>query len=226
MIRRSPTFTMVLCATLITAGAARAERLSGGGGSLYFGTGSPNSIKAASQLAEDVDINDETGNYMAGVLGFYQGDRYRLGGALQAHGWGGANFRKQEASDGAAGVVAAIVGLYGTYTLSHDRMLLNVGGIIGGGRSLLGFSFGDGGPEEKEHVATFYIEPHVSIGVAATRWFGVEFQLSAPIFLLTEDLTLRTNDEVYTVKGSDMTGITFVTRLTFGRLATLGRPAG
>ncbi|MDH3199207.1 MAG: hypothetical protein OEO21_13305, partial [Candidatus Krumholzibacteria bacterium] len=166
------TFTTVLVAIMLGAGGASAEGFSGGGGSIYFGTGSPNSINAASRLADDLDINDETGNYILGALGFYQGDRYRLGGALQAHAWGGANLGSQGASDGAAGVAAAITGVYGTYTLSHDRMLLNVGGIIGGGRSLLGFSFGDGGPEEKAHVATFFVEPHVSVGVAATRWFG------------------------------------------------------
>jgi len=205
----------------LAAGGARAEGFSGGGGSIYFGTGSPNSINAASRLAQDVGLDDDTGNYVAGLLGFYQADRYRLGGALQAHAWGGANFGKQGASDGAAGVAAAIMGLYGTYTLNHDRMLLNVGGIVGAGRSALGFSFGDGGPEEDENVATFLIEPHISLGVAACSWFGVEFQLSAPIFLLTEDLTLRHDGEVYTVKSSDMMGVNFVARLTFGRIAEL-----
>lgn len=221
MKRHNLFFSSVLLSITLGTATVYAERLSGGGGSIYFGTGSPNSVNAASDLAQDLGVDDETGNYVAGLLGFYQGDNYRLGGALQGHAWGGANAGDQSADDGAAGVVAAIGGLYATYTLSHDRMLLNIGGIIGAGRTMIGYDLGDGGPDDHENVATFYIEPHVSIGVAALSWFGVEFQLSAPFFILTEDLTLTHNGETYTVHGSDMTGINFTMRLTFGKIANL-----
>lgn len=211
-------FAILTLVPALAIAPAAADDFSGGGGSIYFGTGSPNSIKAASNLADDLAINDESGNYVAGILGFYQGNRYRLGGAFQAHGWGGVEFGHHGVDDRAAGVVAAIGGVYGTYTLSHDRMLLNVGGVVGAGRTVLGFSLGND-MDHDANVATFYFEPQVSIGVAALRWFGVEFQFSAPIFLLTEDLTLEYGGNSYTVTGSDMTGITFTMRLTFGRIA-------
>jgi hypothetical protein len=219
MSRRRLPFMAVLLIALFIPGAVAAEEFSGGGGSVYFGTGSPNSIDAASELADDLDINDERGNYVLGVQGFFQGDRYRLGGALQAHAWGGANLGKNGADDDAAGVAALVGGLYGTYTIRHDRMLLNVGGIIGAGRCVLGYSLGEEDKDRDESVSTFFIEPQASLGVATCRWFGVEFQLSAPIFILTQDLKLNEGGKTYTVKSSDMMGVNFSLKLTFGRIA-------
>jgi hypothetical protein len=211
----------VTLVVVFIASSTVAGEFSGGGGSIYFGTGSPNSVDAASELADDLDINDETGNYVAGILGFYQGDSYRIGGAIQAHAWAGANLGKNGAEDDAAGVAAIVGGLYGTYTIRHDRMLLNVGAIAGAGRCLLGYSLGDEDRDKDESVSTFFIEPQASVGVAACRWFGVEFQLSAPIFILAEDLKLTEGDKTYTVKSSDMTGVNFSLRLTFGKIADL-----
>lgn len=216
--RRLPSMIVALIAVLIPV-AVVAGGFSGGGGSFYLGTGSPNSIDAASGLADDLGINDETGNYALGVQGFYQGERYRLGGAFQAHAWAGVNPGENGADDEAAGVAALVGGLYSTYTVRHDRMLLNVGAVVGAGRCLFGYSLGDEGEDAHENVSAFFIEPQVSLGVATCRWFGTEFQLSAPIFVLTEDLTLNEGGKTYTVKGSDMTGVNFSIKLTFGRIA-------
>ena len=51
------------------------------------------------------------------------------------------------------------------------------------------------------------------------KWFGVEFQLSAPIFLLTEDLELTEGAETYSVKSGDMVGVVFSIKLIFGPIA-------
>ena len=167
-----------------------ARDFSGGGGSIYFGTGYPNSISAVSDLTNDLKINDARGNYVLGVQGFFQSDRYRLGGALQGHAWGSVNFRNDDAKDDAAGVAAVVGGIYGSYSIRHDRMLLNAGAIIGAGRCFFGYNLGKLDEDRHENVSTFYIEPQVSLGVASCRWFAVEFQLSAPIFILTEELKL------------------------------------
>jgi hypothetical protein len=203
----------------VLVGSAGAEGLSGGGGSIWIGTGAPNSVDAASELAEDVGADGRTGNWSGGLQGFYQGDRYRLGGAIQGQAWGGANAGKYEADDGAAGVATIVGGLYATYTFRHDRVLVNAGGIVGAGRALLGFSLDGGDVEDEENVATFYLEPHVSVGVATCRWFGVEFQLSAPIYVLTEELRLETGGKTYTVKSGDLAGVNFALKLTFGKVA-------
>lgn len=219
MNRRLLALTAVLLMVVFIPSAIVAGEFSGGGGSVYFGTGSPNSIDAASELAEDLDINDETGNYVVGVQGFYQGGRYRIGGALQAHAWAGVNPGKNGADDDAAGVAALVGGLYGTYTIRHDRMLLNVGAVVGAGRCLLGYSLGDEREDKDESVSTFFIEPQASLGVATCQWFGVEFQLSAPIFILTEDLKLTEGENTYTVKSGDMAGVNFSVKLIFGKIA-------
>jgi len=195
-----------------------AAGFSGGGVSIYLGTGYPNSIDAASQLAGDLGVTDETGNAFAGIEGFYQGATYRLGAAFQAHAWGGVNPGTQNVDDDAAGVAAAIGGLYATWTFRHDRLLLNAGGIVGAGRALIGYSLGDT-LDTHESVTTFYLEPNISLGVAATSWFGVEFQLSVPIFLLTEDLVLVHDNAEYRVRNGDMAGVTFCMKLSFGKLA-------
>lgn len=214
--RRLPSVAALLIVVLIPGGVAAAE-FSGGGASMVLGLGTPNSVDAATALANDLAINDERGNVVLGLQGFYQGDRYRLGGTAQAHAWGGINPGKDGADDDAAGVGAFIVGLYVTHTIAHDRMLLNVGGIAGAGRCLLGYSLG--GVDRDESVTAFLLEPHISLGVAEWRWFGVEFQLSAPIFLLTEDLTLTEGGTTYTVKNGDMIGVNFSLKLTFGKIA-------
>jgi hypothetical protein len=209
-----------VAALLTLGGPSDAEDFSGGGGSIFLGTGSPNSVDAASALAGDLDVNDEAGNFLLGIAGFYQGDRFRLGGAFQAQAWGGVNPGDYDAEDDAAGVAAATWGLYGTYTFRHDRVLLNAGGVAGAGRCFLGYTLGDG-TDADESVATFYLEPHVCVGVAATSWFGVEFQLSTPIYLLTDDLELTVANRTYRVEGSDLAGLDFSLRLTFGRIAAL-----
>lgn len=219
--RRLPLVAGLLVAVFVASSAVIAGEFSGGGGSIYFGTGSPNSIDAASDLADDLDVNDESGNYVLGVQGFFQGDRYRIGGAFQAHAWAGANLGRNGAEDDAAGVAAIVGGLYGAYTIRHDRMLLNVGGVVGAGRCLLGYSLGDEDEDKDESVSTFFIEPQASLGVAACRWFGVEFQLSAPIFILTDDLKLSEGGKTYSVKSGDMMGVNFTVKLTFGRIADL-----
>ncbi len=214
-------FVAVIMVAVLVPCAVVAEEFSGGGGSIYLGTGSPNSIDAASALANDLSINDETGNFVLGAQGFYQGDRFRLGGAFQAHGWAGVNFGENGAEDDAAGVAALVGGAYGTYTIRHNRVLLNVGAIAGAGRCLLGYSFGDEDENGEESVSTFFIEPQVSVGVAATRWLGVEFQLSVPIFILTDDLQLEEGGETYTVKSDDMLGVNFSVKFTFGKIADI-----
>jgi hypothetical protein len=209
----------ILLALFLVPVISFGQGFSGGGGSFYFGTGSPNSIEAASQLYETYNINEETGNYVMGVQGFYQAERFRLGGAIQGHAWAGINPVSNEAGDDAAGVAAFIGGLYSTYTFRYDRLLLNAGVIVGAGRCFLGFHLDDRNIDQTENVATFYIEPQVSLGVATCRWFAVEFQLSAPIFLLTEDLRLAADGRVYTVKSGDMNGINFSIKLTGGKIA-------
>lgn len=208
----------VVAATGVATAAA--GDFSGGGLSLGLGTGSPNSVDAASALARDLSVDDETGNYTFIMQGFYQADRFRLGAAFQGQVWGGANVGDQEPKDSAAGVVAAIGGLYGTFTFRHDRVLLNAGGTVGAGRCLLGYSLGNSGPDEKESVSTFYLEPQVSVGVATCRWFGAEFQLSTPIYLLTEDFVLTYDGQTYAVQGSDLAGVQFCMKLTFGLIAS------
>jgi hypothetical protein len=198
---------------------ALAGDFSGGGGSFYFGTGSPNSIDAASQLADFYNINDESGNYVMGFQGFYQAERYRLGGAFQGHAWAGVNPGNNGAGEDAAGVAAFVGGLYSTYTFRHDRLLLNAGAIVGAGRVYLGYKLGDRNIEKTENVSTFYIEPQISLGVATCRWFAVEFQLSAPIFILTEDLRISADGRVFTVKSGDMNGVNFSIKLTGGKIA-------
>jgi hypothetical protein len=210
---------VVLSCLILSANSVIAGEFEGGGGSIYIGTGTPNSIDAATRLATDLNVNDETGNYAVGLLGFYQADRFRVGGAIQAHAWGGVNPGSHGADDGTAGVAAVIGAAYGTYTFHHDRLLLNVGGLVGAGRCFLGFSLDNGTSEQDESVSTFYLEPHISFGVATCPYFGVEFQFSAPIFILTEDLTLNHADRMYTVTSSDMAGVHFSIKLTFGRFA-------
>ncbi|UCF65503.1 MAG: hypothetical protein JSW33_06635 [bacterium] len=195
------------------------QTFSGGGGSVYFGTGSPNTIAAASELADDLHINEQKGNYFAGIHGFYQAATYRLGGAFQAYAWGGVNLGENEAGDDAAGVGAVVGGLYSSYTLRLDRILLNVGAVFGAGRCFLGYSLSDGERGKNQSVSTFFIEPQVSLGVATCRWFGVEFQLSSPFFILTENLSLNEVGKNYSVKGTDMMGLNFSIKLTFGKVA-------
>ncbi|UCF06232.1 MAG: hypothetical protein JSV33_04180 [bacterium] len=221
MNRRRLVFMTAFIIGAFISGTVVAEEFSGGGGSVYFGIGWPNSIDAASELANDLDINDESGNFVLGAQGFFQGHSYRIGGAFQAHGWAGVNFGKNGAEDDAAGVAALVGGLYGTYTIRYDRVLLNVGAIVGAGRCLLGYSLGDEDEDSDESVSTFFIEPQVSLGVATCRWFGVEFQLSAPIFILTEDLKLSEGGKEYIVTSGDMVGVNFSIKLTFGKIANL-----
>jgi len=216
--RRLP-FIAVILIVVFMPSAAVAGEFSGGGGSIYIGTGWPNSIDAASELADDLAINDETGNFVLGVQGFFQGSRYRLGGAFQAHAWAGVNIGKNGAEDDAAGVAALVGGLYGTFTIRCDRVLFNVGAVVGAGRCLLGYGLGDEDIDREESVSTFFIEPQASLGVATCRWFGVEFQLSAPIFILAEDLELSEGGKTYTVKSDDMMGVNFSIKLTFGKIA-------
>jgi hypothetical protein len=213
------TITIGCLAVLLHAASVSGQPFSGGGASIYVGTGFPNSIDAASELAGDLGFTDEVGNLVVGLQGFYQGDRYRLGAAFQALGWGGVNTGTQKANEGAAGVVAGVAGLYATRTIRHDRFLLNVGGVLGGGRALLGFTEEDGSAEEYERVAVFYIEPLISAGVAATSWFGVEFQLSAPLFVLADDLEFTYGGRAYRASGRDMNGASFMVKLTFGKIA-------
>jgi hypothetical protein len=199
-----------------------ADEFTGGGASIYFGSGTPNSIDGASELADDYQIKDETGNFMMGVVGFFQGDNFRGGAAFQMHAWAGVNAGEQEADDDTAGAAAVVFGFYCAWTPRHDRMLLNVGAVIGAGKAILGYSLGEdrGDIDESVTVGTFYLEPFVSVGVATGRWFGVEFQLSAPIFILQEDLQLTTVlNKTYTVKGSEMSGLSGSIKLTFGKIA-------
>lgn len=110
-------------------------------------------------------------------------------------------------------------GLYGTYTFRHDRLLINAGATVGAGRCLIGYNLDDDEDDDEETVGTFFVEPHVSLGVAASRWFAVEFQLSAPVFILLDDLELTRGDQTYTVSGDDMFGVTFAAKLLFGKIA-------
>jgi hypothetical protein len=114
-----------------------------------------------------------------------------------------------------------VIGLYGTHTIRNDIMLLNVGGIVGAGKCLLGYNLEDEGKDRNENVSVFFIEPQVSLGVATCRWFGIEFQLSSPIFIFTEELELSEGEKSYSVKSSDMMGVNFSVKLTFGKIADL-----
>jgi hypothetical protein len=209
---------VILLLSAVHPCTAGAQGFSGGGASLYLGMGWPNSIDAVGELADALDLGDETGSACFGLHGFYQGDAFRLGGALQAHGWAGFSTQEQDNSDDAAGVAALIAGVYGTYTFRHDRVLLNVGAVAGAGRCVLGYDL-EGALDDHSSVAVFVIEPLVSLGVAATRWFGLEFQLSAPIFILSDTLELDVDPNVFTVKSGDMTGVNFAVKLTFGKIA-------
>lgn len=233
MDRKRISFMTVFLILVFIHSAVIARDFSGGGGSIYFGTGSPNSIDAVSELADDLDIDDQSGNYTLGVQGFFQGERYRLGGTLQAHAWAGFNLTKNNINndiddvspgknntdDEVAGVAAIVGGLYSSYTIRHDRMLLNIGTVVGAGRCFLGYSLGGEGENREVSVSTFFIEPQASLGVATCRWFAVEFQLSSPIFILTEDLKLSERRKTYTVRSGDMIGVNFSIKLTFGKIA-------
>lgn len=221
MSHKRLTFIAVIIIVVFIPSVLVAEEFSGGGGSIYFGFGSPSSIDAASELSYDLGINDQTGNGVLGVQGFYQDESYRLGGALQGHAWAGVNSGKNGADDDAAGVGALVIGLYGTHTVMNDRMLLNVGAIVGAGKCFLGYNLEEENEDRNESVSTFYIEPQVSLGVATCRWFGVEFQLSAPIFILTEKLELTEEGKTYSVESDDMIGVNFSAKLTFGKIANL-----
>jgi len=219
-MNRKRVLYMTLFSTLMfIASTVSAREFSGGGGSIYFGTGSPNSINAATELRDDFDINDESGNFVLGMQGFFQSNRYRIGGAIQAHAWAGFNPGKNEEGDETAGVAAVVGGFYSSYAIRHDRMLLNIGAIVGAGRCYLGYSRGDEGGDRHQSVSTFFIEPQISIGMATCQWFAVEFQLSAPIFLLTENLNLIEGPKSYTVKSSDLIGLNFSVKLTSGKIA-------
>lgn len=192
---------------------------SGGGGSIYAGLGSPSSIDAASELADDLDINDEEGNFTIGAIGFYQADRYRLGGGFQMHAWGGTNPGDDDTEDDTAGLAAVLYGAYGTYTIRHDRLLLNAGAFVGAGKAILGFDKGEEDIDETESTTTFYIEPLVSFGIATCPYFGIEFQISSPIFLFSEEIELRYGGKTYIVEGDELSGVNFVLKLTFGKFA-------
>ena len=58
MDRKRISFMIVFLIFVSIHSTVIARGFSGGGGSIYFGTGSPNSIDAVSQLADDLDIND------------------------------------------------------------------------------------------------------------------------------------------------------------------------
>jgi len=58
MSRKRISFMAVFLILVFIHSVIVARGFSGGGGSIYFGTGSPNSIDAVSQLADDLDIND------------------------------------------------------------------------------------------------------------------------------------------------------------------------
>lgn len=233
MDRKRISFMAVSLILVFIHSVIAARGFSGGGGSIYFGTGSPNSIDAVSELADDLDIDDRSGNYILGIQGFYQGERYRLGGMLQAHAWAGFNLTKNNTNhdvdyvnpgknntdDEVAGIAGLVGGLNGSYTIRHDRILLNVGAVLGAGRCFLGYSLEGEGENREVSVSTFFIEPQVSLGVATCRWFAVEFQLSSPIFILTEDLKLSEAGRIYTVKSGDMMGVNFSIKLTFGKIA-------
>lgn len=207
------------CAIFVTSGPAAA--FTGGGGSIYLGTGYPSSIDAVDELSEDLRINEEEGNFNFGLQGFYQADKYRLGADLQWHLWGGSNPGDEDDDVDAdtAGVGAVTYGMYTTYTIRHDRLLLNVGGVVGAGVAFLGYDYGQRDVSDHETVSTFYIEPLISFGVGTCRYFGVEFQASAPIFVFSEDLTLDYLGKEYTVKGSELNGVNFAIKLTFGKIA-------
>jgi hypothetical protein len=198
-------------AMLLHAAPAASQTFSGGGGSIYFGTGFPTSIDGASALADQLGFTRNVHNLLVGIQGFYQGNRSRLGGAVEAHAWGGVD-------NGAAGVVAAVGGLYGTRSFRHDHVLLNVGGIIGGGRARLGFGQ-EGGPTQYAQASVFYLEPLLSAGVAPSSWFGLEFQLSAPVFILNKDLDFTYGGNQYTATSRDMSGVSFAVMFTFGKIA-------
>jgi hypothetical protein len=219
MNRKRLSFMGVLLIVLFIPTAILASEFSGGGGSIYFATGAPNSIDAVSELGDNLGVNGGSGNYVFGVQGFFQGHRYRMGGSVQAHAWAGVNLGKEDTEDDVAGLAVVVGGFYGSYTLKYDRMLLNVGAVVGAGRCFLGYSLGDGEIEREESVSTFFIEPQLSVGVATSRWFGVEFQLSTPIFILTDDLRLAEGERIYTVRSSDMMGVNFGIKLTFGKIA-------
>jgi len=233
MSRKRISFMAVFLILVFIHSVIVARGFSGGGGSIYFGTGSPNSIDAVSELADDLDIDDQSGNYVFGIQGFFQGESHRLGGTLQAHAWAGFNLTenntnhdvdyvnpgKNSTDDAVAGIAAIVGGLYGSYTIRHDRMLINVGAVVGAGRCFLGYNLGGEGENREVSVSTFFIEPQASLGVATCQWFAVEFQLSSPIFILTEDLKLSEAGKTYIVKSGDMIGVNFSIKLTFGKIA-------
>lgn len=195
----------------------------GGGGGIFFGTGTPSSIDAVEDLSDQLGITEEEGNFNAGAFGFFQGDNYRMGASFQFHVWAGWNVGNDDAEDDTAGLAAVTGGFYGTYTFSKNRLLLNLGGTIGAGTIALGYNLGQesGDISNSESLSTLYLEPQISVGIATCRWVGVEFQLSSPIFIFDEDLTLYVRGQEFTVKSGDMAGISFSIKLLFGRIADL-----
>ena len=219
-MNRSQFFLKIVFLIVVSIPAALPARdFSGGGGSIYFGTGSPNSIAAVTNLANDLEINDARGNYIMGIQGFFQNERYRLGGIFQGHAWGSVNLKDEDAKDDATGVAALVGGLYSSYTFRNDRILLNTGIIVGAGRCFMGYNLGEQDENRYESVTTFYIEPQASLGVASCRWFAIEFQLSTPIFIFTEELKLDRGEQTYAVNSSDLLGLNFSIKLTSGKIA-------
>lgn len=221
-VMRRHRIEMAFIAVFVTAaltGTALAQGFQGGGGSVFLGTGTPDEITAATDLANDLNLEHDIGNVFFGAQGFYQADRYRVGASFQTSVWGGWRSGENNAGDNSAGVVTFTAGFYSTYTIRHDRFLFNVGGVVGGGRAGMGFDLGEQDIDEFESVSTFYVEPQVSVGVAACAYFGVEFQLSAPVYLLTDDLRMTYSGRTYSVSGSDLNGLTFAVKLTFGKFA-------
>ncbi|MBA4367997.1 MAG: hypothetical protein C0403_10225 [Desulfobacterium sp.] len=216
-------FGMIIWLTIVNIAAATETENEGWAGGFFLGTGTPNSIDAMDRLSKDLDISDRDGNISIGGLGFYQGRNYRLGGLVQSQVWAGWNAGDNDADNDSVGLAATSGGFYGAYTFSKEKFLLNIGGVVGGGRVSLGYDLGDDRSDIHRHesVSALYLEPQISIGYAATNWLGIEGVIAAPMYFFNDDLTLTYNNQDYTVRGKDLYGVTCSIRFVFGNIAAL-----